>query len=159
MLAMSVRVRPCSALWRLSSEGRRTTIALSSSASASSAWTVRLISPFGPLTVTRRPSSCAVTPLGSGTGFFPMRDMDRLPLLPDHREQLAADAGGAGFAVRHQPLRRRENRHSQAVLHPRDLTRLDVAPQARRGNALQLADDGGVVVILQVQPQQPVTPV
>src|SRR5205814_10372477 len=53
--------------------------------------------------------------------------------LPDHREQLAADAGGARFAVRHEPLRRREDRHPEAVLDAGDLTRLDVAAQPRRG--------------------------
>src|SRR5437870_266117 len=157
MLAISVRVSPCSALWRLSSEGRRTTMVPSSIATASSRWMVRLISPFGPFTVTRRPSTWAVTPLGMGTGFLPMRDMGRL--LPDHREQLTAHAGGAGFAVRHEALRRREDRHAEAVLDARNLARLDVTPQTGRRDALQLADHGGVVVILEVEPQQPVTPV
>src|SRR5207249_5978819 len=85
------------------------------------------ISPFGPFTVTVRPATCAVTPWGSGTGFLPMRDMP----LPDHREQLAAHAGGTGFAVRHQALGRREDGHPEPVLHARDLARLDVAPQPR----------------------------
>src|SRR5437867_145985 len=154
MLATSVRVSPWSALCRLSSEGRRTTIVSSSRASARSGCTVRLISPF---TVIRRPSSWAVTPLGMGTGFLPMRDMGGP--LPDHREQLAAYAGGACFAIRHEPLRRREDRHAEAVLDARDLARLDVAAQAWRGHALQLADHRGVVVILEVEPQQPVTPI
>src|SRR6266550_4683840 len=79
--------------------------------------------------------------------------------LPDHGEQLAAHAGGAGFAVGHEPLRRAEDRHPEAVLHPRDLARLDVAAQAGRGDALQLADDARVVVVLEVEPQQSVTPV
>src|SRR5205809_2929440 len=158
MLATSVRVSPWSALCRLSSEGRRTTIVSSSRASARSGCTVRLISPFGPFTVIRRPSSWAVTPLGMGTGFRPMRDMGAAS-LPDHGEQLAADAGGACFAIRHEALRRREDRHPEAVLDARDLARLDVATQARRRHALQLADHRGVVVILEVEPQQPVTPV
>src|SRR5712691_10949885 len=157
MLATRVRVRPCSALWRLSSEGRRTTTALSSSASVRSGCATRLISPFGPFTVIRRPSIWAVTPLGSGTGFLPMRDMSLL--LPDHREQLAAHAGGAGFAVGHEALWRGQDRHAEAVLDARDLARLDVTSQARRGHALQLADHRGVVVILEVEPQQPVTPI
>src|SRR6058998_742093 len=157
MLATSVRVSPWSALCRLSSEGRRTTIASPSTATASSAWTSRLISPLGPFTVILRPSSWALTPLGMGTGFLPMRDM--AGLLPDDGEQLAAHAGGARFAVRHEPLRRREDRHAEAVLDARDLARLDVAPQAGRGHALQLADHGGVVVILEVEPQQAVPPV
>src|SRR3989441_10126544 len=157
MLATSVRVSPWSALCRLSSEGRRTTIVFSSTVSARSGCTVRLISPFGPFTVIRKPSSWAVTPLGMGTGFLPMRDM--AALLPDHREQLAAHAGGARFAVRHESLRRREDRHPEAVLDARDRARLDVATEARRGHALQLADHRGVVVILEVEPQQAVTPI
>src|SRR5207247_9417402 len=60
---------------------------------------------------------------------------DRLPAdarhgaasLPDHREQLAADTGGACFAVRPEPLRPRADRHPEAVLAARDLARLDVA--------------------------------
>src|SRR5437667_3994276 len=157
MLATSVRVRPWSALCRLSSEGRRTMIASPSTATARSAWTSRLISPLGPFTVIRRPSSCAVTPLGMGTGFLPMRDMGGL--LPDQREQLAAHPGGARFTVGHEPLRRRQDRHPEAVLDARDLARFDVAAQARRGHTLERADHRGVVVILEVEPQQPVTPV
>src|SRR6267143_2210016 len=158
MLATSVRVSPWSALCRLSSEGRRTTMVSPSTATASSAWTNRLISPFGPFTVIRVPSSWVVTPLGLGIGFLPIRDMGAAS-LPDHREQLAADAGGARFAVRHEPLRCREDRHPEAVLDAGDLARLDVAAQARRGDALQLADHRGVVVILKVEAQQPVTPI
>src|SRR5260370_13483179 len=154
MLAMSVRVSPWSALCRVSSEGRRTTTAASSRAMASSGWIVRPISPLGPFTVIRCPSIWTVTPLGSGTGFLPMRDMGRC-LLPHHREQLAADTGGASFAVGHQSLRGRQDRHPQAVLDARDLARLDVAPEASRGDALQLANHRRVVEVLKVQPQQP----
>ena len=32
--------------------------------------------PFGPLTVTVRPSMVTSTPVGTGTGSFPMRDID-----------------------------------------------------------------------------------
>ncbi len=42
-----------------------------------SSCSVRLISPFGPFTVILCPSICAVTPLGNGTGFLPMRDIVR----------------------------------------------------------------------------------
>src|SRR2546429_9875235 len=153
MLATRVRVRPCSALWRLSSEGRRTTTAFSSSASVRSGCVARLISPFGPFTVIRLPSIWAVTPLGSGTGFLPMRDMSLL--LPDHREQLAAHAGGAGFAVGHEALWRGQDRHAEAVLDARDLARLHGAAQARNGPALQPSDHPRVPVIHWIQPQQP----
>src|SRR5256884_5711766 len=138
MLATRVRVRPWSALWRLSSEGRRTTTAFSSSASVRSGCATRLISPFGPFTVMRPPSIWAVTPLGSGTGFLPMRDMSLL--LPDHGEQLAAHAGGAGFPVGHEALWRGQDRHAEAVLDARDLARFPLAGQAPSGHPLQLAD-------------------
>src|SRR6266487_4262720 len=134
MLATSVRVRPCSALWCDSSEGRFTTTAPSSSVSAISSWRVRLISPLGPLTVILwpppSPSICAVTPFGRGTGFRPMRDICRP--LPDDREHFAAHPGGARFTVGHESLRRAEDRHAEAVLDARDLARLDVAPQSGR---------------------------
>src|ERR1051326_189338 len=75
MLATSVRVRPWSALWRASSDGRFTTTVPSSSDSCISSCSAREISPFGPFTVTWCPSICAVTPLGSATGFLPIRDI------------------------------------------------------------------------------------
>src|SRR5467141_4138865 len=158
MLAISVRVRPWSALCRFSSEGRRTITAPSSTTAVRSAWIVRTSSPLGPVMVTVRSRTAAVTPLGSGTGFLPIRDIV-LPLLPDHREQLTAHAGGAGFAVGHDALGRAEDRHAEAVLDPRDLARLDVAAQAGGRHALELPDDGGVVVVLEVEAQQPVTPI
>src|SRR5437667_8447108 len=157
MLAMSVRVRTCSALCCASSEGRFTTTVVSSRAMFMSSWSVRLISPFGPLTVILCPSICAVTPLGSGTGFLPIRDIARL--LPHHREHLTAHPGGARFAIGHESLRRAEDRHAEAVLDARHLARLHVAPQPRRRHALQLPDDGRVVVVLEVQPQQSVLPI
>src|SRR5439155_17308997 len=157
MFATSVRVSPCNALCRDSSDGRFTTTVPSSSASAMSSCRVREISPFGPFTVILCPSSCAVTPLGNATGFLPIRDIARL--LPHYREHFAAHPGGARFAVGHEALRRAEDRHAQAVLDARDLARLDVAPEPGRRHALQLPNDRGIVVILQVQPQQPVLPI
>src|SRR2546425_11121473 len=140
MLATSVRVRPCSALCWASSDGRFTTTVPSSSVSNISGCSERLISPFGPFTVIRRPSICAVTPWGSATGFLPIRDMARL--LPHHREHFAAHPGGARFAVGHESLRRAQDRHAEAVLDAGGLARLHVAPQPRRRHALQPAGDG-----------------
>src|SRR6266496_1920575 len=127
MLATSVRVSPCSALCCASSDGRFTTTVPSTSVSCMSACSVRLISPLGPFTVILRPSICAVTPLGSATGFLPIRDI--CGSLPDHREHFTAHPGGARFAVGHKSLRRAEDRHAEAVLDARDLAHLDVAPQ------------------------------
>src|SRR5580765_826413 len=143
MFATSVRVRPCSALCCASSEGRFTTTVLSSRAMFMSSWSVRLISPFGPFTVILWPSICAVTTLGSATGFLPIRDIARL--LPDHREHFAAHPGGARFAVGHEPLRRAQDRHAEAVFDARDFARLDVAPEPGRRHPVQLADDGSIV--------------
>ena len=75
MLAMSVRVSPWSALWRVSSVGRDTVIVLPSSFTIISACTVRESSPLGPLTRTIWPSISAVTPEGTVTGRLPIRDM------------------------------------------------------------------------------------
>src|SRR3979490_1829916 len=133
MLATSVRVRPCSALCCASSDGRFTRTGPSPSVSSMSGCRERLISPFGPLTVILCPSICTVTPLGSGTGFLPMRDIARL--LPHHREQFAAHPGGARFAVGHESLRRAQDRHAEAVLDARDLAHLDVAPEPGRRHA------------------------
>src|SRR5258708_39658182 len=94
--------------------------------SAISSCSVRLISPFGPFTVILCPSICAVTPLGNGTGFLPIRDIVRL--LPHHREHFAAHPGGARFAVGHESLRRAQNRHAEAVLAAREFARFDLAP-------------------------------
>src|SRR5437879_11905685 len=151
MFATKVRVRPCSALWYAAVDGRRTTTVLSSTAIVRSRWIVRLISPFGPLTVIFRPSTWAVTPWGSGTGRLPIRDIGGL--LPDHREQLAAHVGGARFAVRHDALGRAEDGHPQPVLHARDLARLHVAPEPRSRHPHQLADDGGDVGVHEVRTQ------
>src|SRR5207249_421369 len=111
-----------------------------------------------PLHGNPRPVELSGYALGNGD-WLPADARHGPASLPDHREQLAADAGGARFAVRHEPLRRREDRHPEAVLDAGDLTRLDVAAQPRRGHALQLTDHRRVVVILEVEPQQPVTPI
>src|SRR5256886_7100775 len=55
--------------------------------------------------------------------LFPYTTLFRSLLLPDHREQLAAHAGGAGFAVGHEALWRGQDRHAEAVLDARDLAR------------------------------------
>src|SRR5260370_34792737 len=115
MLAISVRVRPWSALCRFSSEGRRTTTALSSTAAVRSAWIVRTSSPLGPVMVMGRSRTAAETPWGSGTGFLPIRDIVP-PLLPDPREQLTTHAGGAGLPVGHASLRPAGDRTSHHVL-------------------------------------------
>src|SRR5688500_9911543 len=140
-----VRVSPCSALWRLSSLGRSTLSEPLSSVSFISGCSVRRSSPLGPFTATVLPWRSRFTPLGTVTGFLPIRDIARL--LPDYGEELAAQVRAAGLAVGHQPLRGRDDRHAQAVLDPGQLARLHVAPEPGRGHAPQLPDHRGLVVV------------
>ena len=75
MFWTSVRVSPCSALWRLSSLGRSTVKLPSSNLSFISGWRVRRSSPLGPFTATVLPWRSRFTPLGRVTGFLPIRDI------------------------------------------------------------------------------------
>src|ERR1035437_2275242 len=61
--------------------------------------------------------------------------------LPDEGENLAAGACLTRLTVRHQSLRRAEDRHSESVANARDLSDADVLAEAWRGNTLQLAND------------------
>src|SRR5262245_45668064 len=74
--------------------------------------------------------------------------------LPEHRDQLAALMGASGIAVAHQPLGRRQNRHPQSVLDPRNLSHLHVTPETGGRHPSELPDDRGVSVILQVHAEQ-----
>ena len=85
MLATRVRLRP----WR-SREIRlvlvgATTIVLASWLTLTPSGRVRSSSPFGPFTLTVRPSRETVTLSGTGTGFFPMRDMVQLRISRRNR--------------------------------------------------------------------------
>ena len=76
MLVISVRVSPCSERLTRSSSGRLTAMVPSSDlATVMGAATVCDRVPLGPLTVTALPSMATSTPLGTGTGSRPMRDM------------------------------------------------------------------------------------
>src|SRR5437899_2001962 len=136
MLSTRVRDSPCRARCLASSEGRVTVTAPSCTASAMSGWKVRASSPLGPLMVSSRPATAALTPPGSGTGFLPIRDTDFL--LPDQGDELAAHVSRARVAVGHQALGRADDRHAESVLDPRDGARADVAAQAGRRDALEL---------------------
>src|SRR5690606_35459917 len=116
MLATSVRVSPCSARCRGSSDGRRTTMCPSSTATCMSGCSVRESSPFAPLTRTVLPSIFTSTPAGSGIGCLPMRDTTATSLapLPDVVDDFPADALLARFLLRHQCLRR--HRYGDALL-------------------------------------------
>src|SRR5687768_14101245 len=151
MFERRVRERPWSALWRASSLGRPTLSVDPSSAMAMSLWKVRWSSPLGPFAETVDPFTETVTPAGTATGFLPIRDM--WPPLPDEGDELATELGRPRIAVGHQALGGRDDRHTEAVLHPGDLPRLHVAPETGLRDALELADDRQLVVILQVEPK------
>ena len=86
MLAIRVRVRPCSDLERRSSSGRLTVMVPSELVTVMGSATTWLSWPLGPLTVTVGPSRPTVTPEGTGTGFLPMRDME-VSSAPLYRHQ------------------------------------------------------------------------
>src|SRR5215467_11937767 len=108
-------------------------------------------SPLGPLTFTVLPSTATVTPLGIATGSFPIRDMR--VLLPHHGDELAAGARLPRLTVGHQALVRAEDRQAKPVAHARDLGGTDVAAQAGRRHALQLANDGLAAGVLEPDAQ------
>src|SRR5690242_9423137 len=151
MLATSERVRPWSALWRASSLGRPTVIVVPSIEMAMSGWKVRCSSPLGPFAETVDPFTETVMPAGTVTGFLPIRDI--VAPLPDEGDELATELGRPRVAVGHQALGGRDDRHAEAVLDPRDLPRLHVAPETGLRDALELTDHRQLVVILQVQPE------
>ena len=98
MLATSARDSPWSAFWLASSLEREVTTLLSSSTNEIPSANFRESSPFGPFTDTVDPSMETVTPLGTGTGILPIRDMGGV-LLPDEGEQFAPGAGLARLGI------------------------------------------------------------
>src|SRR6476620_5448711 len=135
---MSVLVRPWSALWFGSSEGRDTLIVSFSTATAMSCARMRVSSPFGPFTRTVWSSTETLTPLGMVIGNFPIRDV--CSSSPDDGDQLAAGACLTSLAVGHHPLRRAEDGEPESVADARNLVDANVATQSRRRDALERAD-------------------
>src|SRR3954454_14666911 len=98
MLLTRARVSPWSCFCVFCSVGRLTTMEPSSWLTEMSGWRSRLRVPFGPFTVTRRPSIVTSTDEGMVTGRRPIRDIAR---LPDEREDFAAELGLAGLRAGH----------------------------------------------------------
>src|SRR5580700_7936514 len=98
MLAISVRDRPCSARTGPSSLGLVTLMTPSSSPTSMGSGTVNCSVPFGPCTVTARPSTSTCTPLGMVTGSRPILDI-AAPPLPDVGEDFPAHAALLGLLV------------------------------------------------------------
>src|SRR3954468_2786151 len=122
MLAISERVRPCSARCSPRSVGR---VTMSSESCCSTAMSRGLRSsrlPRGPLTRTTSGSIVTVTPVGTGMGCFPIRDIQ----LPDVSHDFAADALAPRLVTGHHALRRGEDRGAHAALDLGDLAVPDV---------------------------------
>src|SRR5690349_20054 len=140
MFAMSDRVRPCGARCRSSSEGRSTVTVPFSTLTSMSGCSLRESSPLGPFTVIAGPFTVTVTPLGTGTGFFPIRDIV-LGSLPDEGEELATGVRAPRLGIGHEPTRRAENRHPETVPHARNVADADVPAKPGARNPLELPDD------------------
>src|ERR1700754_3355957 len=131
MLFTSVLVRPWRSLAVRSSFGRATLSVPSSARSiVIGATTVWLRVPFGPFTVTSLPSIVTSTPLGTGMGSRPIRDMgfSSLP-LPDVGEDFPAHALLSGLPIGEQAGRRGDDRHAKTAEPPRQVRRLRVDAQ------------------------------
>src|SRR5689334_5279383 len=138
MLAISVRDSPCSDLESRSSSGRATAIVPSSCATVIGSTTTWLRVPFGPFTVTLRPSMVTSTPDGTGTGSFPILDIVRPS--PHVGEDFPAHSTLGGLPVGQQPGRRRDDRRAEAAEHARQTGRLRVHPQAGLGHPAHTGD-------------------
>src|SRR5262245_64029220 len=102
--------------------------------------------PSGPFTEMLPLAKFTSTPLGSGTGYFAMRDM---AASGDDAEDFAADAVGARLAVGHHAARGGQDRHAQPVHDLRDVVAAAVDAQAGLGDALQALDARAAGVVLQ----------
>src|SRR6478735_2328109 len=133
MLFTRERTRPCMArLWR-SSSGRSTS-------SSAPSWRMVMVpgisrssEPLGPLTVTWRSATVTSTPLGTGTGAFPIRDMGAL--LPDEAQDFAAHVALARFAVGHETLAGRDDGNTEPTEDAGDLLSRLVHPETGLGHA------------------------
>src|SRR4029077_8222651 len=138
MLLTSERTRPCSARFSRSSSGRSTMISAPSWRTEMSPGRRRSRVPLGPFTVSSRPEMVISTPLGTGTGERPTRDI--ATASPHEAQDLATDVAGPCFAVGHQALAGRHDGHAQAAEHPGDLRGVGVHPETRLRDAAQPGD-------------------
>src|SRR4051812_21925340 len=135
MLLTRVRVSPWSCLWVLVSLGRVTTSTSPSWLTLISGWRSRDSVPFGPVTVTWRPSMATSTPAGTWIGSRPIRDIG----LPDVRQDFAAELGLAGLGAGHDALTRADDDDPEAAEDARDVRLSRVDPQAGLADSLEAA--------------------
>src|ERR1700730_12996692 len=137
MLAISVRVSPCSARSSPRSVGRVTVTVPSSCAICIRAGTCCWREPNGPVTATRPGSIETLTPEGSSMGLLPIL----LMRLPDEAHDFASDAARLRSSARDETGRRRQDRDAHPAQHARQTILPRVDPAARRRHALQATDD------------------
>src|SRR6476646_10310623 len=119
---------------------------------------VKESSPFGPFIFTVCPSTVAVTPAGTMTGFLPMRDIAvslssygrRWRASEYVAEDLAADVLLPGAHVRHHALWRGQDGNAQPVGDAGEVAHRLVDAATRRGHAADLADRRLAVGILEL---------
>src|SRR3712207_5179080 len=128
-----------------------------SRATDTSSGTTNDSSPFVPFIFTIWPSTLAVTPDGTATGFLPTRDIFESPwfcadasALEDLAEHFAAHVLLPGLVIGHHALRRRENGDAEAVSHARHGVDGSIHAAARLGDALDGADHRLAVIVLQL---------
>src|SRR6184192_758286 len=109
-----------------------------------SAGRVRSSWPFGPSTLTWPGARVTFTDFGTWTGSFPIRD-NSFYLLPDERQDFAAEAFACRLPSAHDPLSSAEDRDAEAAEHPRDLGLARVHAQAGPADPLHTRDDPGAV--------------
>ena len=132
MFWTSERLRPWNARDSLESSGRTTVSVSSSRFAVTPPGSSRDSSPLEPLTVMLDPSMAISTPLG--TVWVRCRlGTWRPPHHTKHRN-FAAHAVLPCFAVGHESLVDRDNRHAETTLHAGDLIALTVDAQARLGD-------------------------
>src|ERR1700712_2723035 len=95
--------------------------------------------PLGPLTVTVRPSIVTSTPVGTGIGSLPIRDM-RCDPLPDVGEDFPAHLLLGGLPVGQQTGRGRDDGDAEASEDLRQLGGTRVDAQAGLGDAADAGD-------------------
>src|SRR5262245_8346092 len=152
MLATSARIVPDMALAWFELPSALKTMLSPSFFTSTFGSAARAMVPSGPLMAIWPPTRFTSTPLGSGTGYFAIRDM---ATSGDDAQHFAADAVGTGLAIGHDAARSREDRHAQAVHDLRDVVATPVDAQAGLGDALQALDHRPAGVVLEGDRQFP----
>src|SRR6266850_4321463 len=145
-LATRLRARP----WNLPSAGSSRSVFAtsvpSSCAKVMPGGMYWLTLPFGPCTSTLPDTILTLTPLGSGIGFLPIRDIVLIPGLrpglcsPHVAKDFAADAGLARRAAGHHAPRRRQDVGAESAEHRRHVVHAEIDAAARAADPLDAGD-------------------